>query len=70
MFNSPIAAIYNSSYLYVIFEQNYRVFNARVEHKGNESLIHSIVENVGRMLQRKIDAVRVSSPSIYDHAYV
>lgn len=42
--------------------QKYKSYNARVEHKGNETLIKSIVENVGRMLQRKIDAVRVSIP--------
>lgn len=40
--------------------QKYKAYNARVEHKGNDTLLKSIVENVGRMLLRKIDAVRVS----------
>lgn len=40
--------------------QKYKQYQARVEHKGNETLLRSIVENVGRMLLRKIDAVRVN----------
>lgn len=40
--------------------QKYKQYNARVEQKGNDTLIKSIVDNLGRMLQRKIDAVRVS----------
>lgn len=42
------------------FLQKYKQYNARVEQKGNDTLITSIVDNLGRMLQRKIDAVRVS----------
>ncbi|XP_058447088.1 voltage-dependent calcium channel subunit alpha-2/delta-3 isoform X2 [Malaya genurostris] len=36
----------------------YKGFNARVEHKDGTSLIQSIVENVGRMLIRKMDAIK------------
>ncbi|XP_055640550.1 voltage-dependent calcium channel subunit alpha-2/delta-3 isoform X1 [Toxorhynchites rutilus septentrionalis] len=36
----------------------YKAYNARVEHKDGTSLIKSIVENVGRMLIRKMDAIK------------
>ncbi|XP_038110145.1 voltage-dependent calcium channel subunit alpha-2/delta-3 isoform X2 [Culex quinquefasciatus] len=36
----------------------YKAYNARVEHKDGESLITSIVENVGRMFIRKMDAIK------------
>ncbi|XP_058819559.1 voltage-dependent calcium channel subunit alpha-2/delta-3 isoform X2 [Topomyia yanbarensis] len=36
----------------------YKAYNARVEHKDGTSLIQSIVENVGRMLIRKMDAIK------------
>ncbi|XP_037048766.1 voltage-dependent calcium channel subunit alpha-2/delta-3 [Bradysia coprophila] len=39
-------------------KMKYKQYNARVEQKGNDTLIKSIVDNLGRMLQRKIDAVR------------
>ncbi|KAJ6647712.1 Voltage-dependent calcium channel subunit alpha-2/delta-3, partial [Pseudolycoriella hygida] len=39
-------------------KMKYKKYNARVEQKTNDTLINSIVDNVGRMLQRKIDAVR------------
>nr|XP_029712886.1 LOW QUALITY PROTEIN: voltage-dependent calcium channel subunit alpha-2/delta-3-like [Aedes albopictus] len=38
--------------------QKYKAYNARVEHKDGTSLIKSIVENVGRMLIRKMDAIK------------
>lgn len=37
--------------------KKYKEYNARVVEKGE--LINSTVRNVGRMLRRKIDAVRV-----------
>ncbi|XP_075149778.1 ca[2+] channel Muscle-specific alpha2/delta subunit [Haematobia irritans] len=36
----------------------YKEYNARVEFKNGTELIQSITENVGRMLARKMDAVR------------
>lgn len=38
--------------------QRYKKYNARVMNKSGEELIDSIVENVGRMFYRKIEAVR------------
>lgn len=38
--------------------QRYKKYNARVMNKSGEELIESIVENVGRMFYRKIEAVR------------
>lgn len=38
--------------------QKYKAYNARVEHKDGTSLIKSIVDNVGRMLIRKMDAIK------------
>lgn len=38
--------------------QRYKKYNARVMKKSGEELIDSIVENVGRMFFRKIEAVR------------
>lgn len=38
--------------------QRYKKYNARVMNKSGEELIQSIVENVGRMFFRKIEAVR------------
>ncbi|XP_055682880.1 voltage-dependent calcium channel subunit alpha-2/delta-3 [Lutzomyia longipalpis] len=39
-------------------QAKYKAYNARVEPKDGESLIQSIVENVGRMFIRKMDAVK------------
>ncbi|XP_052896426.1 voltage-dependent calcium channel subunit alpha-2/delta-3 [Anopheles moucheti] len=36
----------------------YKTYNARVEHKNGTVLIQSIVENVGRMFIRKMDAIK------------
>uniref|UniRef100_A0A182WHK4 VWFA domain-containing protein n=1 Tax=Anopheles minimus TaxID=112268 RepID=A0A182WHK4_9DIPT len=36
----------------------YKAYNARVEHKNGTTLIQSIVENVGRMFIRKMDAIK------------
>ena len=38
--------------------QKYKAYNARVEHKDGTALIQSIVENVGRMFIRKMDAIK------------
>lgn len=38
--------------------QRYKSFNARVEKKDGNTLIESIVESIGRMLNRKMDAVK------------
>lgn len=38
--------------------QRYKSFNARVEKKDGSTLIDSIVESIGRMLIRKMDAVK------------
>lgn len=51
------------SYSIVIFSNNsrtqrYKSFNARVEKKNGTTLIESIVESIGRMLNRKMDAVK------------
>ncbi|XP_055904369.1 voltage-dependent calcium channel subunit alpha-2/delta-3 [Eupeodes corollae] len=39
-------------------KSKYKEYNARVEHKNGTALIKSIVKNVGRMLSRKMDAVK------------
>uniref|UniRef100_A0A1B0CZ82 Uncharacterized protein n=1 Tax=Phlebotomus papatasi TaxID=29031 RepID=A0A1B0CZ82_PHLPP len=39
-------------------QAKYKAYNARVEEKNGSSLIDSIVENVGRMFIRKMDAVK------------
>uniref|UniRef100_A0A336MH80 CSON014735 protein n=1 Tax=Culicoides sonorensis TaxID=179676 RepID=A0A336MH80_CULSO len=36
----------------------YKQLNARVEKKDGETLLESIADNVGRMLQRKMDSIR------------
>lgn len=41
-----------------IRSQRYKSFNARVEKKDGNTLIDSIVESIGRMLNRKMDAVK------------
>lgn len=38
----------------------YKTFNARVITNDGRSLLNQIVDNVGRMMDRKIDAVEVS----------
>lgn len=47
----------NLLYNFVI-SQKYKQMNARVEDKSGEELIDIISESVGRMLRRKMDAVR------------
>lgn len=42
----------------IIHSQRYKSFNARVEKKDGNALIDSIVESIGRMLNRKMDAVK------------
>lgn len=39
-------------------KMKYKQFNARVEQKDGEELLESIAENVGRMLRRKMDAIK------------
>lgn len=38
--------------------QRYKSLHARVESKDGDQLIDSIVESIGRMLNRKMDAVK------------
>ena len=38
--------------------QRYKSFNARVEKKDGETLIESIVDSIGRMLIRRMDAAK------------
>lgn len=41
--------------------QRYKKLNVRVQEKDGEALLMEIVDNVQRMLDRKMDAVKVSS---------
>lgn len=41
-----------------VYLQKYKSYNARVELKDGGTLIESIVGSIGRMLNRKMDAVK------------
>lgn len=45
---------------FAVHFQRYSLFNAQVTKKQPEKLLAEIVENIARMMDRKMDAINVS----------